>query len=178
MYLARRRRDVPIDAPDNVRSRSSRSRPRVALRVASRVSGQSLVEFSLLLPVLLLLLVVAVDFGRLFATYVAVNNAAREAVAFASIHPTFITSTDSPDPENVTYRARLEVTTPSDPRFTSVTVTTPTCTPSPCPTVLGSGGGTTIKVSVRTSFTFLTPLVSAIVGGSIQLNGSAAAAIQ
>ena len=138
-----------------------------------------MVEFALLLPVLMLLLVVAVDFGRLFATYVAVNNAAREGAAYASAHPTFVTSGDNADPENVTYRARQEVTNPSDARFTLVTVGTPVCNPSPCPTVIGTGGGATIKVTVSTNFAFFTPIISALLGGSsLPLSASATAAIQ
>ena len=35
---------------------------------------------------MLALLLLAVDFGRLFFTYVAVNNAAREATAYAAAH--------------------------------------------------------------------------------------------
>ena len=127
----------------------------------------------------MLLLVVAIDFGRLFATYVAVNNAAREGAAYASAHPTFVTSADNADPDNVTYRVRQEVANPSDARFTAVTVATPACNPSPCPTVIGTGGGKTIKVTVNTSFTFFTPIVSAVLGGSsLQLSASATAAIQ
>jgi Flp pilus assembly protein TadG len=41
--------------------------------------GQGLVEFALILPVMMLILLIAVDFGRLFFTYIQVNNAAREA---------------------------------------------------------------------------------------------------
>lgn len=137
-----------------------------------------MVEFALLLPALLLLLVVAIDFGRLFATYVAVNNAAREGAAFASAHPTFISSGDNADPENVTYRVRLEVTNPSDARFTAITVAAPACNPAPCPAVIGTGGGSTIKITVQTSFGFFTPLVSSVFGGSLQLSASATAAIQ
>lgn len=143
-----------------------------------RPTGQAMAEFAILLPVLLLLLVVAVDFGRLFATFVAVNNAAREGVAFAAAHPTQVTATDNADPDNVTYRARLEVTDSSDPRFTSVTVGTPTCNPSPCPTVLGTGGGSTIKISVTTQFNFFTPIIAALVGSSMNLGASATAVIQ
>jgi Flp pilus assembly protein TadG len=140
--------------------------------------GQAMVEFALLLPVLLLLLVVAIDFGRLFATFVAVNNAAREGAAYAGLHPTQFTSTDSPDPENVTYRARQEVENPSDTRFTAVTVAAPTCNPAPCPTVLGTGGGKTIQVTVSTNFRFFTPIISALLGSSLQLNASATAVVQ
>jgi Flp pilus assembly protein TadG len=137
-----------------------------------------MVEFALLVPVLLLLLVVAIDFGRLFATFVAVNNAAREGVAFASAHPTQITSADNADPDNVTYRTRQEVANPSDSRFTAVTVGTPSCSPSPCPTILGTGGGSTIKITVSTPFGFFTPIISAVLGSSIRLYASATAVVQ
>lgn len=140
--------------------------------------GQAMAEFVLIVPLLLLLLVVAVDFGRLFATYVAVNNAAREGAVFAGAHPTQVTSADNADPENVTYRARQEVTNPSDTRFAAVTVAAPTCTPAPCPTVLGTGGGKTIRITVSTPFTFLTPMVSAIVGSSISISAAATAVVQ
>ena len=47
--------------------------------------GQALVEFALRgAPVMMVLLLLAVDFGRLFFTYIAVNNAAREATYYAS----------------------------------------------------------------------------------------------
>lgn len=49
-----------------------------------RSRGQSIVEFAILAPVLMLILLLAVDFGRLFFTYIAVNNAAREGAAYAS----------------------------------------------------------------------------------------------
>lgn len=49
-----------------------------------RSRGQALAELALVTPVLLLLMLVAGDFGRLFFTYVAVNNAAREATYYAA----------------------------------------------------------------------------------------------
>jgi Flp pilus assembly protein TadG len=45
-----------------------------------RGGGQSLVEFALLLPIFLLLLVVIADAGRLVAAQSAADNAARQAV--------------------------------------------------------------------------------------------------
>ncbi|MGH2607883.1 MAG: TadE family protein [Tepidiformaceae bacterium] len=41
-------------------------------------AGQTLVEFSLILPVMLILLFALVDFGRAFYTWLLVTNAARE----------------------------------------------------------------------------------------------------
>jgi hypothetical protein len=50
-------------------------------------NGQSLVEMALLLPVLLLLSVVAIDFGRGVYYYSAIYNAAREGARYGIIHP-------------------------------------------------------------------------------------------
>src|SRR5918992_2943310 len=46
--------------------------------------GQAMVEFAIVLPVLALLLVMAVDFGRVFFGWVALQNAARIAADTAS----------------------------------------------------------------------------------------------
>ena len=48
-----------------------------------RTTGQALVEFAFILPVMCALLLLALDFGRLFYTFIAVNNAAREAAFLA-----------------------------------------------------------------------------------------------
>ena len=44
----------------------------------------AMVEFALIVPLFMLLLLAAVDFGRLFFSYVQINNAAREAAAYAA----------------------------------------------------------------------------------------------
>lgn len=49
--------------------------------------GQSLLEFALLLPILLLILAGVLDLGRLYYAYVAVTDAAAEGAAYAAIHP-------------------------------------------------------------------------------------------
>ena len=50
--------------------------------------GQSLVEFALLLPILLLLAVMLVDLGRAVYYYSVIFNAAREGARYGIIHPT------------------------------------------------------------------------------------------
>ncbi len=52
-----------------------------------RESGQGLVEFGLVLPVLLLTLMGIADFGRLFAVYSELLNAAREGARYGVVSP-------------------------------------------------------------------------------------------
>src|SRR5919106_1974327 len=49
--------------------------------------GQALVEFALILPILILLVVLAIDFGRVFFTSVSLNNASRVAANYAAANP-------------------------------------------------------------------------------------------
>jgi hypothetical protein len=59
------------------------------LRMGARgEDGTSLVEFALVAPVLLLLLVGILDFGRAVNALVTVSNAAREGSHYAILHPT------------------------------------------------------------------------------------------
>jgi Flp pilus assembly protein TadG len=51
--------------------------------------GQSLVEFALVAPVLLLVVVAIADFGRLFNSMVAVESAAREAADYGSFKSSY-----------------------------------------------------------------------------------------
>ena len=60
---------------------------RVPARLRPRSRGQALVEFAIVLPVFLLLLVAAVDVGRVFFTYIDANNAAREGAAYGAANP-------------------------------------------------------------------------------------------
>ncbi len=53
--------------------------------------GQSLIELALVLPVLLLILLGIVDFGKAYVTLVALNDAASEGATYASIDPTATT---------------------------------------------------------------------------------------
>ncbi|MCX8067462.1 MAG: pilus assembly protein [Anaerolineae bacterium] len=49
--------------------------------------GQSLVEFALVLPLLILLLGGVLELGRLFFAYVAITDAAAEGATYASVRP-------------------------------------------------------------------------------------------
>jgi hypothetical protein len=72
----------------------------------SRARGQSLVEFALILPILLLLALIAVDFGRVYLGWINLQNEARIAADFAANNPladwndaTFLAPVQEPDRE-------------------------------------------------------------------------------
>src|SRR6478735_1459460 len=66
------------------RLRPARPRP----DATPRTRGQSLVEFALVLPILLFLTLIALDFGRIYLGYINMQNMARIAANFAAQNPT------------------------------------------------------------------------------------------
>ena len=57
---------------------------RIRQRNSRRPRGQALIEFALVLPILLLLILGAMDIGRLFTTKIVLTNAAREGANYLS----------------------------------------------------------------------------------------------
>ena len=52
-----------------------------------RQRGQSIVEFAFSLPFLLLIVLMVIEMGVVFSTYLAVVNGAREGAVFAAMYP-------------------------------------------------------------------------------------------
>jgi len=124
-----------------------------------RQNGQSLLEFALLLPILLIILAGVLDLGRVFFSYVAVTDAAAEGAAYAAIYPT--------DTAGIVSRAQdassglVEI----DENLVDVH----------CPNV---ASGQPITVTVHYTFTLATPFISGIVNDrELVLHGSAAEVI-
>ncbi len=87
--------------------------------------GQSLVEFTLVLPILMMLLLGLLDFGRAFFTLVALHDAADEGATYAAVRPNDVTGIRAraaaaseylisvePSDINVTYPPQIEVGAP------------------------------------------------------------------
>ena len=148
---------------------------RVAIRPPcdKRSRGQALVEFALIVPVLVLILLITVDFGRLFFTYIQVNNAAREGASYGSLNPT---ST------GIATAAQKEIDAQAQRGESSISVSS-TCADSTgnalaCASAPGgSGRGNTITVAVSENFTFLTPLINGAFGNNFKIGASATAAV-
>jgi Flp pilus assembly protein TadG len=132
-----------------------------------REQGTALVEFALLLPLLALLGLGTVDVGRAFRTVNEVKNAAREAAAFAQVHPTLLAGAGCTTPASAQWHARNEGGA-SGSAF-AVDVTTPSGTFSSAdagcgPFSAAATSGQVITVTVSTPFSILTPLVRSVTG--------------
>ena len=71
-----------IRRPRHISKQSRRGRNHLG-----RERGQSLVEFDVILPLVLMIVLATVDLGMGFRTYIALTNAAREGVRWISIYP-------------------------------------------------------------------------------------------
>ena len=105
-----------------------------------RERGQALVELALVLPILLLVLMGIVDFGRVFHGHLAVTSASRQAAREASLGRT--------DAEIMT--AARNAASPLAPEQIVVTVT---------PAFSARQAGTSIEVTVTYSLEIITPLI-------------------
>jgi hypothetical protein len=65
--------------------RQSEVPPSRATQQRKKSRGQSMVEFAILLPTLVMILAIAADFGRAFTAYIAISGANVEAVVDADI---------------------------------------------------------------------------------------------
>ncbi len=149
-------------------------RIRALHRVApeDRSLGQSLVEFALTLPVILMLTLIALDFGRVYLGYINVQNMARIAANFAANNPDAWGS--SPDATvQVQYRNQIladaTATNCQLPETSGVAVV-------PGPTFADTNGdgittnlGDEAKVAITCTFTVITPVISNVVGGSVSV---------
>ena len=100
--------------PDRARDLRARL-PRIRGRNRSR--GQSLVEFALVVPILLLVFAGAADLGRAFYAYVAIENGVKEGAFYGARAPlcTDDVAAACGNPRNVEWRVRNELGEPPQP---------------------------------------------------------------
>ncbi len=61
--------------------------------LVKRWDGQSMVEFALILPLLVLIVAGLFDLGRAFFAYIVISNAAREGARYATLNADYMTGT-------------------------------------------------------------------------------------
>src|ERR1700682_98490 len=153
------------------------------LRNGSGERGQSMVEFALVAPLLLLLVVGGLDFSRAFLVHNALTNSVREGARYGITHPN--------DPTTMTARAKAELTgaTVSIADSDIHVIWAPASPP-------GSGCGAVIEteilatyqankacypfVKMRIDYTYvpMTPLAGQVMGGGANLHAAVTMGIE
>ena len=129
--------------------------------------GQSITEFALILPILILAMLIVLDFGRLFFSYVTLNNASRIAANFGATDPGAFTGT----PDTATFNAvvlretaGLNCKLRADSKGNN----------PPLPTYPnGTGLGAMSVETMTCDFNLITPVIGQIVGGKLPISATA-----
>jgi len=130
-------------------------------RAMKRRRGVAAVEFAVVLPILLLLLLGAADFGRCFYTSVAIANTARAGAEYACMHP-FDSATQSAWQSGIRQAAVDELGTSNSFDASRLVVTATSITES--------GGDR--RVSVQAAYPFNTIFHWPYIPTSISVQGS------
>ena len=143
--------------------------PSRSRRASSR--GQSLVELALIAPVFLLLLLTAIDLGRLLYSQITITNAAKEAALVASQGGTYQANAACSDSNTVMCGALSE----AQGGFviveqTRVTLSPATCVPN---ATYPAGGPPTVSVEVSSPFRVVTPIIGSFLGSNVILHATA-----
>lgn len=109
-----------------------------------REKGQSLAEFAIVLPFLLVILAGVLDLGRLYYVSVSISDAAAEGAAYAAINP-----------ENST-----EIIARAQAASTGIVTVQEDMVDVDCPVI---ASGQPVTVTVNYDFVVATPLLNAIV---------------
>jgi hypothetical protein len=130
-------------------------------RLRRSARGQGLVEFAIILPFLMLVLLMAVDFGRVFFGWVGLANASRIGASYAAAHPDAWGV-----PGDAGQRANYLDQILADANALNCTL------PGTIPAPVFPGGtdlGDSAQVTLTCQFSLMTPLVSQILGGTITI---------
>jgi Flp pilus assembly protein TadG len=129
----------------------------VIRRADPRDAGQSLVEFAILLPILLAVVIGIFEFGRAWNVDQVLTSAAREGVRLAVVEATTSESQVIAAMEEALTNAAL------DPSLANITVEGMDA---------GYGNPATVEISYPYEFTFLGPLVAFLGDGGGEIPGA------
>ena len=155
---------------------------RIRRHRATRSRGQSLVEFALVTPILLLLFAGVGDLGRAFYGYVAIENAAKEGALYGSRYPLCDKySLLCPDPDNVRWRFQQELGPNVKNGNGSLIAESSVCIDASSGNVRGDlrycVPGDTYVVSASYAFSPITPILSSIIGGDLTVSTASTAVV-
>jgi PKD repeat protein len=133
-----------------------------AHRTKDRSRGQSLTEFALFLPVLLLLVLAALDFGRIYLGWINLQQMTRVAASFAAAN-----ALDWPGDPAV--QARYEQMLENESTLINCDPDKTTWLPQYGPDI---SLGQQVTVKIDCDFTLVTPIISQILGTTVTASAS------
>lgn len=140
--------------------------------------GASIVELALIAPVMVLLVFGVIDLARGYRLQIQAENAAREGAAYAQVRPNDVDCASHPD---IRERALAEESSlSSNPGFHLAVWGQ---NGGSWQKITGCGGSVAeakerVRVDVTVRFDVMTPIVERVVGGTIDLTGSAEVRVQ
>ena len=116
--------------------------------------GQSMVEFALILPILLLLVLAIIEFGFMFSDYLSLSNASRESVRYVSLGGS----------NSGAIERGKEVAVNLEPTKMIFEIS---------PLSESRERGDSVQVGITYDYEFITPVISVIFGDSLELYAEA-----
>jgi Flp pilus assembly protein TadG len=144
-----------------------------------------MVEFVLILPVMMLILLIVADFGRFFSAYISDVNAAREGANYAAAQAADSAYTTIAFNQGIVDAATGQSNAQGQSGGDALDVSSKCFSPSAPSTPIdchvasdyAGGIGNQVTVTVKQPFAFLTPFIGSLFGGSLTLTTSATAPI-
>jgi len=134
---------------------------RLPRRLRRSPRGQGLVEFAIILPFLMLVLLLGIDFGRVFFGWVGLANASRIGASFAAAHPdAWGTPGDATERDSYLDQILADAN--------ALNCTLPGTIPDPV-FANGTDMGDPAQVTLSCDFSLITPVVSQLLGGTITI---------
>jgi PKD repeat protein len=145
------------------------------LRRRPRSRGQSLVEFALVLPLLLVFLATVLDLGRIYYANISLLNAAREGAFQASKTPGSYQAGQPCNTDTNLIVCRVQLESKGSMVEIAATDINVSCAKTGCPLEANS----TVRVEVSGQFQLITPILGFIFGGqTIDMESSATQQIE
>ena len=131
--------------------------------------GQALVETAIILPLLLILLVGAIDFGRAFFGWVNLHQAVRIGANYAASNPNMTATERSRFEELIAHELSgiLSSCQPESLATVNATYTTSGGTPTVTPTL-----GDYAHLTLQCDFTPMTPIIGGLIGDPLRMSAT------
>ena len=133
--------------------------------------GQSVVEFALVLPVTMLVILAGLDFGRVFLGWVELHQVARHGADFAAENPDAWNSVNPNTAAQAEYARQLRA------EAAGIDCTMPSPLPTPAFSTGPSGIigiGTPVSLAITCRFGLITPVIGAVLGSGVNVSAAVA----